>query len=390
MKKKIAILGSTGSIGENTLKIIRNDKKNFDVVLLSTNKNINKVLNQAKEFQVNNIIISDFTSYKKAKIKVKNSKIKIFNNFDIFNKIFKKKNDLIMSSITGLDGLKPTLKSIKHTKSILIANKESIICGWSLIKKELKKNKTKFIPVDSEHFSIWSLLQNNKISNIDKLYITASGGPFLKLSKDKFKEISIKNALKHPNWKMGKKISIDSATLMNKLFEVIEAKNIFDIDYKKIFVLIHPNSYVHAIIKFKDGLTKILVHDTSMKIPIFNAIYFDDKKKKISSKEIDLKKLNNLNLTKPDINKFPALNILKLLPNKTSLFETILISTNDEIVDLFLNKKISFDRIVPTIIKIIKFKNFTKYKRISPKNLDNITELNKIVRFKIKSMVYKI
>ena len=390
MKKKIAILGSTGSIGENTLKIIRNDKKNFDVVLLSTNKNINKVLNQAKEFKVNNIIITDLISYQKAKSKIKNSKIKIFNNFDIFNKIFKKKVDLIMSSITGLDGLEPTLKSIKHTKNILIANKESIICGWSLIKKELKKYKTKFIPVDSEHFSIWSLLQNNQISNIDKIYITASGGPFLKLSKNKFKEISINNALKHPNWKMGKKISIDSATLMNKLFEVIEAKNIFDIEYKKIVVLIHPNSYVHAIIKFKDGLTKILIHDTSMKIPIFNAIYFDDKKKKISSKEIDFKKLNNLDLTKPDINKFPALNILKLLPNKTSLFETILISTNDAIVDLFLNKKISFDKIVPTIFKIIKTKNFIKYKRISPKNLNNITELNKIVRFKIKSMVYKI
>ena len=390
MKKKIAILGSTGSIGENTLKIIRNDKKNFDVVLLSTNKSINKVLNQAKEFKVKNIIISDLISFQKAKLKIRNPKIKIFNNFDIFNKIFKKKNDLIMSSITGLDGLEPTLKSIKYTKNILIANKESIICGWNLIKKELKKNKTKFIPVDSEHFSIWSLLQNNKISNIDKIYITASGGPFLKLSKNKFKKISIKNALKHPNWKMGKKISIDSATLMNKLFEVVEAKNIFDIDYKKIVVLIHPNSYVHAIIKFKNGLTKILVHDTSMKIPIFNAIYFDDKKKNISSKKVDLKKLNNLDLTKPDINKFPALNILKLLPNKTSLFETILISTNDEIVDLFLNKKISFDRIVPTITKIIKSKNFIKYKRISPKNLNNITELNKIVRFKIKSMVYKI
>ena len=141
MKKKIAILGSTGSIGKNTLKIIRNDKKNFDVVLLSTNKNTNKVLNQAKEFKVNNIIITDLISYQKAKSKIKNSKIKIFNNFDIFNKIFKKKNDLIMSSITGLDGLEPTLKSIKYTKNILIANKESIICGWNLIKKELKKKQ---------------------------------------------------------------------------------------------------------------------------------------------------------------------------------------------------------------------------------------------------------
>ncbi len=390
MKKKVAILGSTGSIGENTLKIIKSDKKNFDVVLLSTNKNINRVLKQAKEFKVKNIIISDFKSFQKAKLKIKNSKIKIFNKFDIFNKVFKKKNDFIMCSITGLDGLQPTLESIKHTKNILIANKESIICGWKLIKKELIRYKTKFIPVDSEHFSIWSLLENNKTSNIEKIYITASGGPFLKLPKSKFKKIQIKKALKHPNWKMGKKISIDSATLMNKLFEVIEAKNIFNIDYKKIFVLIHPASYVHAIIKFKNGLTKILIHDTSMKIPIFNAIYFDNDNKKISSKEINFKKLNNLDLMKPDLVKFPALKILKLLPNEASLFETILVSTNDEVVNSFLNKKISFDKILPIIIKIIKSKKFAKYKRISPKNLNNITELNKIVRFKIKSMVYKI
>ena len=140
-----------------------------------------------------------------------------------------------MSSITGLSGLEPTLKSIRFTKKILIANKEAIICGWNLINKELKKYNTKFIPVDSEHFSIWSLLQNNKTQNIDKIYITASGGPFLKLALNKFSKISIKKALKHPNWKMGKKISIDSATMMNKLFEIIEAKNIFNLEYKKIF-----------------------------------------------------------------------------------------------------------------------------------------------------------
>ena len=390
MKKKIAILGSTGSIGENTLKIIKSDKKNFDVVLLSTNKNINRVIKQAKEFKVKNVIINDLKSFQKAKLKIKNTKIKIFNKFDIFNKVFKRKNDFVMCSITGLDGLQPTLESIKHTKNILIANKESIICGWELIKKELIRYKTNFIPVDSEHFSNWSLLKNNKASDIDKIYITASGGPFLNLPKSKFKKIAIKKALKHPNWKMGKKISIDSATLMNKLFEVIEAKNIFNIDYKKIFILVHPDSYVHAIIKFKNGLTKILIHATSMKIPIFNGIYFNDNNKKISSKEIDFKKLNSLNLMKPDIQKFPALKILKLLPNKSSLFETILISANDEIVNLFLNKKISFAKIVPTILRIIKSKKFLKYKRIYPKNLNNIKELNKIVRFKMRSMVYKI
>ena len=178
-----------------------------------------------------------------------------------------------MSSITGLNGLLPTLKSIKHTKKILIANKESIICGWNLINKELKKYNTNFVPVDSEHFSIWSLLQNYNSNDIDKIFITASGGPFLKLPKKQFSNISVKKALNHPNWSMGKKITIDSATLMNKVFEVIEAKNIFNLSYGKISILTHPKSYLHAITKFKNGLTKLLLHDPDMKIPIYNSIY---------------------------------------------------------------------------------------------------------------------
>ena len=148
----------------------------------------------------------------------------------------------------------------------MIVNKESIICGWNLIKKELNKNKTKFIPVDSEHFSIFKIIKNVKNDQINKIIITASGGPFLK--KKIHRQITIKDALKHPNWKMGKKISIDSATLMNKVFEVIEAKKIFNISYKKISILIHPSSYIHAIVKFKNGITKILIHDPDMKILI--------------------------------------------------------------------------------------------------------------------------
>ena len=244
MKKKIAILGSTGSIGETTLKIIKKDKKNFEVNLLTTNKNINKIFKQLKEFKVKNIIISDINSYNKAKIKFKKSRVNIYNNFDQLNKIIRVKNDIIMSSITGLNGLSPTLKSIKYTKKILIANKESIICGWNLIEKELKKYKTKFIPVDSEHFSIWSLLQNYNSTNIEKIFITASGGPFLKLPKKQFSNISVKKALNHPNWRMGKKITIDSATLMNKVFEVIEAKNIFNLDYDKISIFMRLQNLI--------------------------------------------------------------------------------------------------------------------------------------------------
>ena len=187
------------------MDIIKKNRKNFEINLLTTNKNIDKVFKQAKEFKVKNIIISDLDYYEKAKIKFKKRKINIYQNFDNLNKIIKSKNDFLMSSITGLNGLLPTLKSIKYTKKILIANKESIICGWNLINSELKKHKTEFIPVDSEHFSIWSLLNNYKSPNIEKIYITASGGPFLKLPKKKFSSISIKKALNHPNWKMGKK-----------------------------------------------------------------------------------------------------------------------------------------------------------------------------------------
>ena len=273
MKKKIVILGSTGSIGENTLKIIKNDKKKFEVILLSTNKNINKVFKQAKEFKVKNIIISDLKSFQKAKLKYKNSKINIFANFNNFKKIFKKKNDIIMSAITGMDGLEPTLNSIGFTKKILVANKEAIICGWNLIDKELKKYKTNFIPVDSEHFSIWSLFNKYSSNDVEKIYITASGGPFLKLPKKEFSNITVQKALKHPNWDMGKKITIDSATLMNKVFEVIEAKNIFNLPYKKISILTHPDSYIHTIVKFNNGLIKIIAHEPDMKIPIFNCLY---------------------------------------------------------------------------------------------------------------------
>ena len=224
MIKKIAILGSTGSIGRTLINILNKEKNNIDLKLLTTNKNYKLVLIQAKKFNVRNIIITNFNSYKILSKKVKNLNINVYNDFDSFNVILKKKIDYTMSSIIGLDGLIPTIKIIKFTKKIAIANKEAIICGWHLIKKDLKKFNTSFIPVDSEHFSIFYSLQGNKISNVNKIYLTASGGPLINTPRNKFKDIKISEAINHPNWKMGKKISVDSATMMNKVFEIIEAK----------------------------------------------------------------------------------------------------------------------------------------------------------------------
>ncbi len=378
MKKKISILGSTGSIGINTLKIIKKDKNDFEVLLLSTNRNIKKIFQQAKEFNVKNIIITDLDSFKKAKIKFNKKKINIYNDFKNLNKIFKKKNDLIMSSITGLSGLDPTLRSIKFTKKILIANKEAIICGWNLINKELNKYKTKFIPVDSEHFSIWFLLQDLKSNDIEKIYITASGGPFLNLPKKNFINVSVKNALKHPNWSMGKKISIDSATLMNKVFEVIEAKNIFNLPFNKICILTHPNSYIHSIIKFKNGLTKILAHDPDMKIPIFNLLNYG-KSKSIQTKSINFRILNNLNLKKVDTKKFPFVKILNTLPNYNSLYETVLITISDFYVHKFLNNEINFNTLIKNVIINLKRREFNKLKKFRPKSVKQIYNLRDYV-----------
>jgi 1-deoxy-D-xylulose-5-phosphate reductoisomerase len=255
MKQKIVILGSTGSIGKTVIDILKKDKKSFEIKLLTADKNIKELLKQVKLFEVKNIIIIDYKKFSLVKNLLKDKKINIYNSFLSIPKIFKnEKIDYTMNALSGLDGLDPTLKIIKHTKKIAIANKESIICGWNLIHIELKTNKTEFIPIDSEHFSIWSLINTETDINIEKVFITASGGPFLNYPLKKFKSITPKLALKHPNWKMGNKITIDSATMMNKVFEIVEAKKIFAVDYKKIEILVHPKSYVHAIVKFSNGL----------------------------------------------------------------------------------------------------------------------------------------
>ena len=384
-KKKIVILGSTGSIGKTLINILKKEKKNINISLLSSNKNYKELLKQVKIFGVKNIIVTNKKTFFKVKKILKNKKIKIFNDFKCFNEIFRsKKVDYTMSAISGIDGLKPTLNIIKFTKNIALANKESVICGWSLILKNLNKSKTNFIPVDSEHFSILSLINQDQ-SSIEKIFITASGGPFNNLALYNFKSITPKLALKHPSWKMGKKISIDSATMMNKIFEVIEARKIFNFDYKKIDILIHSKSYVHAIVKFTNGLTKILIHDTNMTIPIFNSIY-PNFQKKIQSKKLDILKMNNLNFKKIDPKKFPVIKILKTLPKQNSLYETIIVAANDKLVDMFLNRKIKFLDISRILLKVINIDEFKKYKRIKPKNIAQIEQLNNYVSLKINSL----
>ena len=384
MKKKIAIFGSTGSIGITTLNILKKDKKNFEIVLLSTNNNAKKIFKQANEFNVKNVIIKNHDQFIKWKSKFAKKKIKIFNNYENFQNIFKKKINYSINAISGLDGLEPTLKIIKYTSQIAIANKESIICGWNLIKKELKKYNTKFIPVDSEHFSIYQLIDENT-KNIKKIIITASGGPFLK--KRIIKNIKVRDALKHPNCKMVKKITIDSSTLMNKVFEVIEAKKIFNINLNKIDILVNPNSYIHSIIVLKNGIIKILAHEPNMEIPIFNSLYEGSSNNVYRINKLNINKINNINLTKPNIRKFKSLKLLKFIPNKHSFFETILISINDELVNMFLNKQIKYEKLIIYLNKIIKFKIFKKYYRVEPKSIKQILDVKNLAKKIVKKYV---
>ena len=389
MFKEIIILGSTGSIGKSTLRIIDKNKKDFKIKLISTNNNVSLIYKQAVKFKVKIVVINNKDKYKKQKKKFLEKKIKVFFNF---NEAFKKLNKKVyytINGISGINGLEPTLLAISHTKNIAIANKESIICGWNFINKSLKKYKTNFIPIDSEHFSIWSLLKGENINNINKIYLTASGGPFLFKKKSETNYIKAAHALKHPNWNMGKKISIDSATMMNKVFEVIEAVKIFSLKISKFKIIIHPKSYIHAIIHFNTGISKMLIHETSMEIPIFNSLYQKKGKNLYNNKRFDFKNLNGLNFIEPDDKKFLCLKLLKYIKIKNTYFETILVSINDELVKKYLNDNISFISLQKNLLKLLKLRYFKKYYNQSPNNIKDIKIMvEKVITYLNKKKFY--
>ena len=383
MKKKIAILGSTGSIGKSTLDIIKKDKKNFDVILLTANNNYKKLIQQAKQFEAKNVLIKNHKFY----LKVKNSlkKTKVYSGDVPIKKIFSKKLDYTMSAVVGLAGLQPTIDVIKISRTVAIANKETIICGWSILSRLIKKYKTQILPVDSEHFSIMELTKNANDSDVEEIIITASGGPFLKKPLNKLNHVKPKQAINHPNWKMGKKISIDSANMMNKVFEVIEACKLFKFNKKKYKIVIHPQSYVHSIIRFKNGLIKMILYNTDMKIPISNTIY--QKENSFSNKsKIDIKILNKLNFEKVDIKKFPSIKLIKKCLNFGYSTPIIVNASNEVLVDLFLKRKINFLDIVATINKIFKDNDFDKYAKRKPKTVEEIKTIDDWARLKTMDM----
>ena len=385
MKKKIVILGSTGSIGKSTLDVIKKNKKSFEVVLLSANNNYKRLIQQAKQFKAKKVLIKNEKFYEDVRLGLKNFPTKVYTGDISLNKIISKKIDYTISAIVGIAGLQPTLDAIKISKTVAIANKESIICGWSLISKFKKKYKTKILPVDSEHFSIMELTKDSIDSEIEEIIITASGGPFLNTPKYKLNYVKPNQAIKHPNREMGKKISVDSATLMNKVFEVIEACKIFDFNKQKYRIMIHPQSYVHSIIRFKNGLIKMILYNTDMKIPISN-ILFGKKNCILNAKKIDINILNKLNFQSVDIKKFPSIKLINKCLTLGLSTPTIVNASNEVLVSLFLKGKLDFLEIVEKINRILRDKEFKKHARRNPESIKDIIIADNWARLKTMSM----
>ncbi len=386
MKTLISILGSTGSVGKNTLEIVSKKKNLLKPFIFSANKNFKLICKQIIEFKPKFFVVNDKKIFLKVSKKFVNSKVKILNNYNDIKLTSGK--CITVSAIPGIAGLDPILKLIKYSDKVLIANKESIICGWDLIKKEAYKKKTKLIPIDSEHYSILKLLEHQKLEQIEKIYITASGGPFLNYKPKQLKKVNFKKALKHPKWKMGKKISIDSSTLMNKVFEVVEAQKLFNLPYDKIEIIVHPNSLVHAIMELKNGLKKFIFHDTSMKIPLANAI-FDDK---IRIDDIIKKKekivYQDLIFRKVDKKIFPCVNLIKKM-NEYPSTGIIINASNEVLVEHFLRQKIGFLDIYKIIIRILKDAKYKKYAIRSPKNIKQIYLIDLWARNLTLKKIYK-
>lgn len=387
MKKTICILGSTGSIGENTLSVLDSKKKLFKIVTLAADSNYKKIIFQINKYKPKEFVINNHKIFLKVKNKFKKKNIKIFNNY----KHLKKKFDISIAAIPGIAGLKPTLILTKHSKKILIANKESIICGWYLINKIAKKNNTEIIPVDSEHYSIFELTKKYKDLEIEEIYLTASGGPFLNLPISRFKNIKPIDATRHPKWSMGKKISVDSSTLMNKVFEVIEASKIFPFANYKFKIIVHPQSLVHAIIKFKNGLFKMIQHPPDMKITLANAIYngkIDFSEINQSYKKFTMYNIKSLIFSKVDEKKFP---VVKLLPKilKYPSAPIIINGSNEVLVDEFLKKKITFSSIMVYLCSILKDKKFKKYASFKPNTLKKIYEIDNWSKKTTKELIAK-
>ena len=346
MKKTISIFGSTGSIGKNCIDVILNSKESYKIIALVANNNIITLIEQAKILQPEYVIIGNISLLSKLQEGLKNHKqIRILAGQEEIEEIAKIKCDLFISAIVGMVALKPTLNAIKAESNIGLANKECLVAAGDIILNETKKNNIKLIPIDSEHNAIFQVLEKKHINLVDDIILTASGGPFLKKSLNEIKYITVDEATNHPNWSMGAKISVDSATMMNKGLEIIEAYKLFPIKKEQIKIVIHPQSIIHGIINYKDGSTLAMMSNPDMRTPISYAIGWPNRIR-INHNKLNLTQIGSFDFLEVDHIKFPAIKLAKQALHSGGNVPCILNAANEVAVQRFLAKEISFIDII--------------------------------------------
>ncbi|GFR35826.1 1-deoxy-D-xylulose-5-phosphate reductoisomerase [Thermobrachium celere] len=380
--KRLTILGSTGSIGTQALDVIRNKKDEFKVVAISANSSVDKLIKQIEEFQPEYAVIMNEDLLQTVKDKAEKYGTKVLTGIEGLEYISTLDNvDMVLTSVVGMIGLRPTIAAIRAGKDIALANKETLVVGGRLIKEELLKSKSRIIPVDSEHSALFQCLNGENKENINNLILTASGGPFRGKKKSELDDVSPEMALKHPRWNMGRKISIDSATLMNKGLEVIEAHYLFDVDYDNIKVIIHPQSIIHSMVEFKDGSILAQLSNTDMRHPIQYALEYPNRTESLIG-YLDLIKNNTLTFEQPDLETFECLELAYKAGKTGGTMPAVCNIANEEAVELFLNNKIKFLDI-PKVIKEAMNKFDVKYDF----DLDYIFDLEEKVREFVRTII---
>lgn len=340
--KKIAILGSTGSIGTQALEIAREQKVRIQIEVLTANSNADLLITQAKEFNPNHVVIADESKYMQVKEALANDDIKVFaGNKSIADVMEITSADTVLTAMVGYSGLLPTIKAIQNKKRIALANKETLVVAGELITEMCEENRVSLVPVDSEHSAIFQCLVGEDLNTIDKIILTASGGPFRGKKRSDLAEVTKAQALKHPNWSMGAKITIDSATLMNKGLEVIEAKWLFGVKGTQIEAVVHPQSIIHSMVEFNDGSIKAQMGLPDMKLPIHYAFFFPERVD-TNFKRMSFKEMNTLTFEEPDKETFRNLALAYEAMDKGGNMACILNAANEIAVDAFLKDKIKF------------------------------------------------
>ena len=376
--KNIILLGATGSIGKSTLNLIRQNREKFNLIGISAYKNTEQLKLISEEFNVKNVCF-----FKNDKNIIFNKCTKVMKGYDGLIELASLNCDIVVSGISGLAGLMPAYAAINSGNNIAIANKEPLVVAGNVLIECSKKNNVKILPVDSEHNSIFQCFDNNFRENISHITLTASGGPFLNRPLNSFKDITIEEALKHPKWEMGKKISIDSATLINKALEVIEAGFLFELKSNEINVVIHPESIIHGLVHYKDGSVLANLALPDMISPLSVAIGYPERYN-LDLPKLNLVEVSQLNFLKPDLEKFPGLNFGWNALNGPNYVSIILNAANEIAVDLFLKKRINFTSIVEIIDKCLNEQNFNP-----ALDLDEILEIDKVSRIFAKKISEK-